>query len=91
MLRNGADSPSITTCPIKSIFSLRGRQEHDVKGAQAADMDCVFVGGGIHAAALGLGGSHDASAKETMGKGLEALCSELECGAPTYAIERLRV
>ena len=43
--------------PPAAVLGVGDSLEHDVAGATAAGVDCVFVGGGIHAAVLGLDGA----------------------------------
>ena len=76
--------------PTAQLIAVGDSLEHDIAGAASAGVDSVFVGGGIHAAALGLAGA--ASVEEgavTELQTVASLCDEHSVPLPTFATQLL--
>lgn len=70
------------------VIAIGDSLEHDIAGAAAAGIDSLFVGGGIHAAALGIS-SDGRLAVPT--QTLRRLCQDGGLPLPTYATTILQV
>jgi ribonucleotide monophosphatase NagD (HAD superfamily) len=74
------------------VLAIGDSLEHDIAGAAAAGIDCLFIAGGIHAAELLPGRSQGAAGNggscdwDQIGKdALQRLCGE-RAANPTYAV-----
>eukprot|EP00892_Ulva_mutabilis_P008737 jgi/Ulvmu1/6235/UM028_0093.1 len=74
---------------VQDIFAVGDSLEHDVAGAHAHGVDCLFIGGGIHAKDL-----TDSSGKVVMTESTVGTFAKIgafaECGVPRYCMDYLR-
>jgi ribonucleotide monophosphatase NagD (HAD superfamily) len=68
-----------------SVLAIGDSMEHDIAGARAAGVDALFVGGGIHAQALGIGAVSGEAGSLIAADPLHQLCCDYGV-APDFAV-----
>lgn len=71
--------------PPGAVIAIGDSMEHDIGGAAAAGVDSLLIGGGIHAAELGVPGPAEAAGGAVDGEALQLLCQQ-HGAAPTYSL-----